>query len=108
MQDMVSVNEQGMCRCCLGVGTIASSPGGQQRPCPECLGGTIDLINYPPHYVRLTPEPIEVIESWELGYHLGCCVKYVARAGFKEGATALQDLQKARWYLNREIERLEK
>lgn len=70
MQDTVSVNEQGMCRCCLGVGTIASSPGGQQQLCPECLGGTIDLINYPPHYIRLTPEPIEVYRILGIGVSL--------------------------------------
>lgn len=65
-----------------------------------------DMINRPPHYASLKPEPIDVIESWQLGYHLGCAVKYIARAGKKEGAPIIQDLQKAAWYLNREIERL--
>jgi hypothetical protein len=66
----------------------------------------VDLINHPPHYASLKPEPIEVIESWQLGYCLGCAVKYIARAGKKDGAPIIQDLEKARWYLTREIERL--
>lgn len=66
----------------------------------------VDLINHPPHYANLKPEPIDIIESWALGYHLGCAVKYIARAGKKEGAPAVQDLAKASWHLNREIERL--
>lgn len=94
------------CACCGGVGTIACGPG--VMPCPECLGGTLgkDMINHPPHYASLTPEPISVIESWGLGYHLGNSLKYIARAGKKEGAPIIQDLEKARWYLSREIERL--
>lgn len=68
--------------------------------------GKVDLINQPPHYALLTPEPITVIESWHLGFHLGNAVKYIARAGKKEGAPILQDLAKAAWYLNREIVRL--
>lgn len=68
----------------------------------------VDLINHPPHYVSLSPEPIDVIESWGLGYHLATTLKYIARAGKKEGAPIIQDLEKARWYLSRKIERLKK
>lgn len=71
-------------------------------------GATVDSINHPPHYAELKPEPIDVIESWALGFHLGNCVKYIARAGRKNVETRLQDLQKASWYLNREIERFQK
>ena len=46
------------------------------------------------------------IESEELSYHIGNVVKYVTRAGHKDGL--LQDLQRARWYLDREIQRLSK
>lgn len=50
-------------------------------------------------------EAIKVIEAWNLGFRLGNTVKYIMRAKFK-GAT-VEDLKKARWYLDREIQHLE-
>lgn len=64
-----------------------------------------DPVN-PNHYRLLKPEPIDAIEGWRLGYHLGCCVKYIARAGRKT-PDVLTDLKKARWYLDREIKNRE-
>lgn len=55
------------------------------------------------HYQRLHPEPIDVIESWGLGFNLGNVIKYVARAGHKHSSTATEDLTKARWYINRAL-----
>jgi len=48
----------------------------------------------------------EYIAAMNLGFRLGNVVKYVSRAGKKDGATALDDLKKARVYLDRHIERL--
>lgn len=63
-----------------------------------------DLINHPPHYKAGNGlEAIDVIEGFGLGFHLGNVVKYLLRAD-RKGA-ALQDLCKARWYLEREIDR---
>jgi hypothetical protein len=62
-----------------------------------------DNINKPAHYTSGTIQPIDVIEDWNLGFKLGNCIKYVARAGKKDGATYCEDLKKARWYLDREI-----
>jgi hypothetical protein len=66
-----------------------------------------DPVNHPPHYGgEDNPyEAIKVIEAWGLGFHIGNVVKYLSRAG-KKGA-AVEDLKKARWYLDREIARLE-
>ncbi len=65
---------------------------------------TRDLINQPPHYQSPGGiETIDVIEEFELGFHLGNVVKYVLRAGKKDDRIA--DLQKARWYLTRMIEK---
>jgi hypothetical protein len=64
-----------------------------------------DPINHPPHYTHGGMEPIDAIESWQLGFCLGNVVKYVARAGHK--GDRLEDLKKARWYLEREIKKLE-
>jgi hypothetical protein len=63
-----------------------------------------DPIN-PRHYAELKPEPIEVIEAWGLGFCLANVIKYVSRAGRKPGADPIEDLKKAAWYLQREIER---
>ena len=62
-----------------------------------------DAINHPPHYTATAVEPIDVIEAWGLGFHLGCAVKYIARCELK--GRPIEDLEKARWYLDREIAR---
>lgn len=66
-----------------------------------------EAVNHPAHYGGADNpyEAIKVIEAWSLDFCLGNTVKYIARAEHK-GAT-LQDLQKARWYLDRRIEQLE-
>jgi hypothetical protein len=51
-------------------------------------------------------EAIKVIEAWGLGFNLGNCVKYLCRAGKK--TDRLEDLQKAAWYLGREIDVLQR
>jgi hypothetical protein len=72
---------------------------------PEKPDSVTDPIHRPAHYTFSDIEPIDAIEAWGLGFHLGNVVKYVARAG-RKGA-AVQDLQKARWYLERAIARLQ-
>lgn len=67
-----------------------------------------EAVNHPSHYGSADNpyEAIKVIEVWELGFCLGNTVKYLARAGKKSAETTVQDLEKARWYLDREIARL--
>ena len=60
----------------------------------------------PDHYTRLKPEPIDVIRAWELPFSMGCVVKYIARYRYK--GQALDDLRKARHFLDLEIEALER
>lgn len=67
-----------------------------------------DPVNQPAHYTDGNIEVIDFIEDKKLNYHRGNCVKYVARAGKKDPAKELEDLKKARWYLDREISNLEK
>ncbi len=63
-------------------------------------------VNHPGHYGGdTTYEAIKVIEAWELGFHLGNAVKYISRAGEKDPTKEIEDLEKAVWYINREIER---
>jgi hypothetical protein len=58
------------------------------------------------HYNSGRIEVIEFIEDQKLGYHLGSVVKYVCRAGKKDPSKEVEDLEKAVWYLKREIELL--
>mgnify|MGYP000386101826 FL=1 len=60
-----------------------------------------DVINHPSHYTRGKIEVIDFIEDQQLPYHLGNVIKYIARAGYK--GDKLEDLKKARWYLDRYI-----
>lgn len=68
----------------------------------------MEEINHPSHYVgEDNPyEAIKVIEAWNLGFNLGNVVKYISRADHKDNR--IKDLKKAAWYLNREIQNMEK
>lgn len=63
-------------------------------------------VNHPAHYNSGKIEVIEAIEDWKLNYHRGSVVKYTARAGKKDPTKEIEDLEKAAWYIKREIERL--
>ena len=81
----------------------------EYAPKKEVLHGTIryDAVSKPSHYTEGRKyEPKDVIRDWDLNFNLGNTVKYVARAGRKDDI--LQDLKKARQYLDFEIEYLEK
>lgn len=67
-----------------------------------------ERIDHPSHYGGADNpyEAIKVIEAWGLGFNLGNAIKYVAQAGKK--GERIEDLRKAAWYLNREIENSEK
>jgi hypothetical protein len=68
-----------------------------------------DIIGHPNHYCEGRKfEPKDVIRDWNLNFNLGNTVKYISRNGRKDGNSALQDLKKARQYLDFEIEYLEK
>lgn len=64
-----------------------------------------DPINHPPHYTFGKIEVITVIEDWGLSFHLAQVVKYVARS--KHKGSELEDLRKAKWFLDRLITSLE-
>ena len=66
-----------------------------------------EAVNHPAHYggENNPYEAIKVIEAWDLDFHTGNTVKYICRAGKK--GDSLEDLKKARWYLDRAISNLE-
>ena len=65
-------------------------------------------INHPDHYGGKdnTYEAIKIIEAYDLNFSLGNVIKYVLRAG-KKSENAIEDLEKAKWYVQRQIEFLE-
>lgn len=67
--------------------------------------GGEDLINKPPHYTQY--KGLEVIDLTEqMNFNRGNVIKYICRAGYKSKVTEVDDLEKAKWYLEREIGRL--
>ena len=67
-----------------------------------------DVVNHPSHYTDGKIEVIDFIEDKGLNFHRGNAVKYIAGAGKKNPAKEVEDLKKAVWYLNREIQRMER
>jgi len=66
-------------------------------------------VNHPDHYGGESNiyEAIKVIDAWQLGFSLGNTVKYISRAGKKNPDKELEDLKKAKWYLEHHIKTLE-
>ena len=69
----------------------------------EALYKKADPVNHPPHYTAGGIETLDFIEAKDLNFRLANVVKYVSRAGKKVGGDPIQDLEKAAFYLNREI-----
>lgn len=74
-------------------------------PCQERAQSS-DNVSHPPHYANGWSNGAEVIDLTEhLSFCAGNVVKYVCRAGRKDPDKYVEDLEKARWYLDREIAR---
>ena len=70
----------------------------------ECkLKEAKEQVDHPSHYNQGI-EPIDIIESWDLNFSLGNAIKYILRSPYK--GKQIEDLEKARWYIDREINRL--
>jgi hypothetical protein len=67
---------------------------------------SIDHVNHPTHYNSGKIEVIEALEDWRLNFHRANAVKYIARAGKKNPDKEIEDLEKAIWYLSRNIKLL--
>ena len=66
-----------------------------------------DSVSHPSHYAEGWSNGAEVIDITEnLNFNRGNAVKYIARAGRKDPLRTVEDLKKARWYLDRELKRL--
>ena len=62
----------------------------------------MEKINHPDYYNKGTIEVIDIIENWDLDFHLGNAIKYILRSPYKGNFE--DDIKKAIWYLNRKIE----
>ena len=67
-----------------------------------------EAINHPEHYLgKDNPyEAIKVIDAWGCGFSIGNALKYLARAGRKDPTKTKEDLEKAIWYIQHEIDKL--
>lgn len=68
-----------------------------------------EAVEHPSHYNMGGIEVIDAIEAWGFGegFNRGNAIKYIARAGHKDPAKEVEDLKKARFYIEAEIRRLE-
>ena len=64
-----------------------------------------EMVSHPAHYNYGNYETIDIIEDWDLGFHCGNAVKYISRHQYK--GTAIKDIKKAIWYLERYLQTLE-
>ena len=98
-----SVNSD--CRVC----TVAENNGQEISIPSHYVPKNKEMVNHPLHYGGADNpyEAIKVIHAWKLNFNLGNVVKYIARAGQKQGESELKDLKKAVWYLNDYIKLLE-
>lgn len=95
------------------INPTALGPQAQRRVRRERRKTEVDRrrerINHPNHYGGDTIyEAVKVIEAWGLNFNTGNAAKYVSRAGKKDPARVLEDLEKAIWYLQREVKLLKK
>ena len=95
--------------------TLAAPPMSAAGTAPSPAASTFvpsplphDPVNRPAHYRGDGIEAIEVIEDWvaDPGAHLGTALKYILRAGRKDGVPREQCLAKAAWYVARARERI--
>lgn len=97
-----------MCQC------VSGSSNNKNTECNhkhELKGDLLNLVktkeyvDHPDHYLKSTGHEVkDVVRAWKLNFELGNAVKYIARAGKKHPEKYVEDLQKAIWYINEEIE----
>ena len=78
----------------------------EDDPLVQAIRSARDQVDYPEHYIKGRRfELTDVIIDWDLSWALGNVLKYIARCGRK--GDPIEDLEKALWYLKREIKRLQ-
>ncbi len=101
------------CPCAFGLPDDCEDGRGNCTNCwtkeytEESIAPEEDLVNRPAHYTDGKIEVIEYIEDKKLGFCLGNAIKYISRAGKKNPDKEIEDLLKAKWYIERRIKELE-
>lgn len=95
----VNYDKSGICKCGMSVLT-------ENQICSnyKTIFKSKETVNHPDHYNQGI-EAIDIIESWNLNFSLGNAIKYILRAPYK--GSKREDIQKAIWYLERELQRKE-
>ena len=86
--------------------TVAISTWDEEDEYDGFYGGSedyVESVNSPKHYTSGKYEVIDVIEDWDLNFRLANTIKYIAR--HKHKGKPLEDLEKALWYLQREVDK---
>jgi len=64
-------------------------------------------VDHPSHYLKDSGyEVIDVINAWHLNFELGNAIKYIARSGKKDPELIMEDLNKAKWYIQHQIDQI--
>lgn len=68
-----------------------------------------EMVNHPEHYTKNGLEAIDIIDAMDMSYDfcVGNVIKYIYRAGKKDKEKEIEDLNKAKWYLDKAIKTLE-
>lgn len=88
-------------------GLLKADAGASDRAISSMTDGVApEAVQHPRHYggARDPYEAIKVIEAWGVGFNVGSALKYIRRAGQKPGESTIVDLDKARFYIEREIQ----
>jgi hypothetical protein len=88
------------------VDDVGNVPNGVFEGIPLSRIVPFETVDHPSHYTQNGVEAIEVIEAWNLDFHLGNVIKYIARWDKKDDP--IHNLRKAIWYIERKIRLLEK
>ena len=107
MSDLVAVKDYTNCKTFKRDGDYKECMTCKHPYCPKIKRILPkDLVHRPAHYCYSEYEPKDVIRAWGLNFNLGSAVKYIARAGRKDDI--LQELNKAKQFIEFEIEAIEK
>lgn len=113
IDDQCLISEDGYCPCEFQMKDSCDDGLGDCEKCwnkeyvEDKVEPANDPVNRPAHYTDGKIEVIEFIEDKKLGFCLGNAVKYIARAGKKDPTKTVEDLKKAKWYIERRIKELE-
>ncbi len=89
------------------VSRCTSCTAGIMCECGNSKKAIKENVDHPNHYLKNSGhEVIDVIEAWDLNFNLGNAIKYIARAGKKDPKKYKEDLNKAVWYINNQLNKL--